>query len=147
MGLDTLLNRIEIVTPITAVTFSDVTPEPLLHKAATPVTCVTPEIIVMATEAKKDTVQDVEVIAAPLFSGSDRRLTIQTAETQYMGHECGSCVNMDMQAHIVPQGGRRRFQWTCKAGYRPLCAGCGLERVLVAPPECDRYESHTRPAG
>jgi hypothetical protein len=54
MGLDSLLCRIEIVTPVTAVTFSDVTLEPLLHKAVTPVTSVTPEIIVTATEAKKE---------------------------------------------------------------------------------------------
>ena len=53
MGLDALLNRIEIVTPVTSVTFSDVTLEPLLHKAVTPVTSVTPENIVTETEAKK----------------------------------------------------------------------------------------------
>jgi hypothetical protein len=91
--------------------------------------------------------QAAEVIAAPLFGGGDRRLTIQTAETQYMGLECGGCVNLVMPAHVVLKGGRRLFQWTCKAGYRPLCAGYGLERVLVAPPECDRHESHTRSAG
>ncbi len=84
--------------------------------------------------------QAAEVIAAPLFSGGDRRLTIQTAETQYKGYECGGCVNRVMQAHVANKGGRRLFQWSCKAGYRPLCAGFGLERVLIAPPECEQHE-------
>jgi hypothetical protein len=88
--------------------------------------------------------QAAEVIGAPLFSGGDRRLTIQTAETQYKGLECGGCDNLEQRAEVATQGGRRLFQWSCKVGFRPVCAGYGLERVLVAPPECDRYASQLK---
>lgn len=56
---------------------------------------------------------------------------------QYKGLECGNCSNLSMTKH-TPEA-RRLFQWTCKAGFKPLVIGYGLERVLVAPEECDCY--------
>ncbi|CAH1207481.1 hypothetical protein NTGBS_70018 [Candidatus Nitrotoga sp. BS] len=40
---------------------------------------------------------NIEIIAAPIFSTGDRRLTIKTAEAHYQGLECGGCSNLKQQ--------------------------------------------------
>lgn len=55
------------------------------------------------------------------------------------GMECGSCKHIDSVASYVA-GTRRRFHWSCKLGYMIHEHGYALERVLIAPPECQSWE-------
>lgn len=58
---------------------------------------------------------------------------------QYKGAECGNCQHLSMTKASPAPDHRRIFQWTCKTGFKPLAVGYGLERLLVAPEECDCY--------
>jgi hypothetical protein len=39
------------------------------------------------------------------------------------------------------EGTRRKFFWRCELGHRQLEMGLYGERVIIAPPGCEDYES------
>lgn len=78
------------------------------------------------------------VIAIPHPGTADRRLTIASSAGQYQGAECGNCLHLTMTQDLPTPARRRQFQWACKAGFKPLAAGYGSERVLIAPDDCDQ---------
>ena len=80
-----------------------------------------------------------QVIAIPHPGAADRRLTIASSAGQYQGAECGNCLHLTMTQDLPTPARRRQFQWACKAGFKPLAAGYGSERVLIAPEYCDQY--------
>lgn len=55
-----------------------------------------------------------------------------------MGHECGKCHHIEMQAFARVKD-RRTFHWRCAKGFEILEAYYGGERVHVAPFDCDQY--------
>lgn len=60
------------------------------------------------------------------------------------GEECTACQHFGSFADSV-EGTRRRFFWRCNLGYPvyELWRWSGL--MLIAPPDCTRYERHTIP--
>ncbi len=80
-----------------------------------------------------------QVIATPHPGTADRRLTIASMASQYQGIECGNCLYLTMTQDQTTPAHRRLFQWACTAGFKPLAAGYGSERVLIAPEYCDQY--------
>ena len=78
------------------------------------------------------------IIATPHPGTADRRLSIASSAGQYKGAECGNCLHLAMTQGQPTPAHRRLFQWACTAGFKPLVAGYGSERVLVAPEDCDR---------
>ena len=60
------------------------------------------------------------------------------------GTECTACQHFGSFADSV-EGTRRRFFWRCNLGYPvyELWRWSGL--MLIAPPDCTRYERHTIP--
>ena len=56
------------------------------------------------------------------------------------GVDCGNCANLLMTAERR-EDTRRVFFWRCHEGYQILEAGLRGERVLVAPVECQSWQS------
>ncbi len=138
MGLNSLLSRLEsdVATPETSVEVADVSVTSLICMEEPSETSETSNFDVTQKSYNVPHESTAEVVAAPLFAVRHYRLTVQSASTQYEGFECMCCRELTTKLQVATQGGRRLFQWTCKLGHRPLCAGYGGERVMVAPPEC-----------
>ncbi len=58
------------------------------------------------------------------------------------GKDCGMCAHLDSVLHQSEGDGRRCFRWACKLGYLILEYGRATERIMLAPPECDKWERH-----
>ena len=58
------------------------------------------------------------------------------------GKDCGMCGNLhSVFDHVEGDSQpRRRFRWACKLGYLILEYGRATERIMLAPPECTRWE-------
>jgi len=54
------------------------------------------------------------------------------------GHDCMACDRLQMREEPQP-GTRRRFFWRCGEGFELLQGRNYGERVVLAPPECDRF--------
>lgn len=98
------------------------------------------EKIFTESEPGNDAELHPQVIATPHPGTADRRLTIATMASQYQGAECGTCLHLTMTQGQPTPAHRRLFQWACNAGFKPLAAGYGSERVLIAPDDCDRNQ-------
>ena len=98
------------------------------------------EKIFIESEPINDADQLPQIIATPHPGTADRRLTIASSAGQYRGAECGNCLHLTMTQGQPTPAHRRLFQWACMAGFKPLAAGYGSERVLIAPDDCDQAE-------
>ena len=54
------------------------------------------------------------------------------------GYDCTGCDHLTMKEEPQP-GTRRRFFWRCAEGFELLQGRNYGERVVLAPPECDRF--------
>ena len=65
-------------------------------------------------------------------------------ESPGQGTECTACQHFGSFADSV-EGTRRRFFWRCNLGYPVYELWRWSSLMLIAPPDCNRYERHTIP--
>ena len=56
------------------------------------------------------------------------------------GKDCTFCRHFAQVVDRMPGRDRREFHWSCGLGYLILELGQATERILIAPPECERWE-------
>ncbi len=65
---------------------------------------------------------------------------VLTMDSPGEGKDCGMCVHLHSVHDYIEGDQRRNFRWACKLGYLILEYGRATERIMLAPPECDRWE-------
>ena len=58
---------------------------------------------------------------------------------QQSGHECQGCKHMTMTVEHWPDK-RRKFFIRCDLGYQQMETGYAMQRVIIAPFECEHFE-------
>ena len=67
---------------------------------------------------------------------------VLTMDSPGEGKDCGLCAHLNSVTDYIEGDGRRCFRWACKLGYLILEYGRSTERIMLAPPECDKWERH-----